>query len=423
MTKPAREHEPQAPSDPRWLMPAGVAVLLLGLAISVYSIARGEKSGIDFPVLYEMGRGIAFGIDVYSTFDAKYYKEQYDVSQFGMFYPPSTGVAILPLALLPYPAARLVFTVLTLFTVVFGVRELFRIRPGAVSQAGWYVAAAIVLASAAMRWGAILLQVAPLVLGLLCWFVGALHRDRPKLAVAIAVFSLCLKMTLALPFLGLLAVYRRFGAAFAAVGIWIGVNALGFLRLGPDSFRGYRDNIAILEDIAHISSPDPWRPIALPRLDWVSLVYGVTENLTLSRVLNLVFAAVFALWLLREWLRSPKTLDPRTTALFLPPLVCLGLCVVYHHQYDAVSFFAPAFVVWIFLERRITPAVVLSAPLLLMIVALPIGKAQALLEQWFGLFGVGLLKLSFPIACTLALIGGMLNLSSRALEPQKSRET
>jgi hypothetical protein len=286
---------------------------------------------------------------------------------------------------------------------VFGIRELFRIRPGAVPQSAWYFAAAIVLASAAMRWGAMLLQVAPLVFGLLCLFVSALHRERPKLAVAITMLVLCLKVTLALPFLGLLAVYRRFGAVFGAVVAWAGVNALGFWRLGPDSFAGYRKNVAMLEDISQISSPDPWRPVALPRLDWVSLAYGFTGNLTLSRVISLTLGMAFSLWLFREWRRNSNALSPTNTALFLPALVCLSSCAMYHHQYDAIMFFAPAFIVWICLERRITPAIVLCAPLLAMIVAL-------------GLFGVGLLKLSFPIAFTLALVGSMLNLSGRALE-------
>src|SRR5207247_3411839 len=115
-------------------------------------------------------------------------------------------------------------------------------------------------------------------------FVAALHRDRPRLAVAIATLVLFLKVTLALPFLGLLAVYRRFGVVFAAVGSWIIVNVLGFWRLGPQSFAGYRKNIAVLEDVSQISSPDLWRPVALPRLDWVSLGYGLSKNMTLSRV-------------------------------------------------------------------------------------------------------------------------------------------
>jgi hypothetical protein len=416
MTKAAQELDPVPPSEPRWRLFLGVTALLVGLTIWLLGVVRVDGGGLDFPVLYEMGRGVVNGTDVYSTFDARYYFDKYGVTQYGMFYPPSTGIAILPLALLPYPVAMWSFAVLTLLAIVFGVRELFRIRPGAVPQSAWYFATGLVLASAAMRWGAMLLQLAPLVFGLLCLFIAGLHRGRPKLAVGIAMLVLCFKVTLALPFVGLLAIYRRFGAAFAMAGAWIAINAVGFWRFGSASFAGYRKNIAILEDISQISSPDPWRPVALPRLDWMSLCYGITRDLTVARVLSLILAVTCGLWLLREWLRNSKQPTPTNTALFLPALVCLNSCAVYHHQYDAVMFFAPVFVAWICLERRITPALVLCLPLLVMIVALPIGKVQDLLQQWLGLFGVGLLKLSFPVAFTLALLGSMLNLSSHALD-------
>jgi hypothetical protein len=414
MTNAAQELDVPQVTEPRWMPLLGISALAIGLTICVLGIVRVGGGGLDFPVLYEMGRGIAFGNDVYSTYDTQYYLEKYSCTQYGMFYPPSTGVVLLPLSLLPYAAAKWSFTVLTLLAVVFGVRELFRIRPGATPPSAWYIAAAVVLASAAMRWGAMLLQVAPLIFGLLCLFIAALHRNRPKLAVAIAMLVICLKMTLALPFVGLLAVYRRFGAAVAIAGSWVCINALGFWRLGHGSFAGYRKNVAMLEDMSQISSPDPWRPVALPRLDWVSLSYGVTQNLTLSRVISLALTTFFALWLFREWRRNSKTLTLRNTALFLPALVCLNSSAVYHHQYDAIMFFAPVFVGWLCLERRVTPAIALCAPLVLMIVALPIGKVQGLLQQSLGLFGVGLLKLSFPVAFTLALIGSMVNFSSPA---------
>lgn len=416
MTKPAAEPEPMTVQQPQWQRWLGIFALIVGLTISVLSVVRVGGGGLDFPVLYETGRGIAFGTDVYTSFDAEYYRARYTVTQYGMFYPPSTGVAVLPLALLPYGVAKWSFTVLTLVVVIFGVRELFRLRPGAVGPSAWYIAAAVVLASAAMRWGAMLLQVAPLVFGLLCLFIAALHRARPRLAIGIAMFVLCLKVTLAPPFLGLLLVYRKFGAVFAMVTAWIGINAFGFWRFGPGSFAGYRSNVAVLEDINQISSPDPWRPVALPRLDWVSLGYGLTGNLPLSRILSAGLAVGFGLWIFREWLRGSPALTPRNTALFLPALVCLSSCGMYHHQYDAVMFFAPVFITWICLERRVTPALVLCAPLVLMILALPIGKVQDLLEHSLGLFGVGLLKLSFPVAFTLAMIGSTLHLSSHALD-------
>ena len=363
------------------------------------------RGGVDFPVVYVMGQGILNGTNVYLPEQTAAFIRDYGVDQYGMFYPPATGFAALPFALLPYVVAKWTFAVVITALIVVGIRELVRLaRPDAPPHL-WMIAAGIVLASSAMRWGMMLLQVAPLVLGLLCVFVSLLHRGKTRAAVAVAIVAMALKMTLAGPFLGLLALRRHFVAAATVVAAWVTLNVIGFWRMGSGAFAHYQRNIGELEQLGHISSPDPWRPIALPRLDWVSLFYGVTGDLTFARGAAVAVAAACLLWLAWFALRTPRPRDLRTTAVFLGAATCLGSLGVYHHQYDAILFFAPALLGVLLFDPKFRWGYVLVAPLVAMILVLPIGQAQAVLVSTLGLTGVGLLKLSFPVAFTLALLG------------------
>lgn len=389
-------------------------MLAAGLVVS----AAVVRDGVDFPVLYVMGEGVLRGVDVYVPGETAMFRERFNVSEFGMFYPPATGFALAPLALLPYSTAKWVWFLLIDAALVFGIRALVRTAAPSSKPHVWMSCAGIVLLSAAIRWGLMLLQAAPLVLGLLCLFVALLHGKRGAGVLAISVFVTSVKMTLALPFLGLLALHRRFGAVAASAGAWIALNALGFWRMGGGSFSGYRQNIAILEALDNISSPDPWRPIALPRLDWFYLIYGLSSNLRLARVLALAISAIVFLWLLREAMRDRSRPTLTRSALFLAPFVCFGSLCVYHHQYDACLFFAPALLACFLWPRRRAHfwVYVLFAPLLLEILFLPIGRVQSVLQSAWGLFGVGVLKLSFPVVVTLALVGSLLTLRLHDVE-------
>ena len=277
----------------------GVLVLLAGVLVS-YSVVGG---GVDFPVMYVMGKGWLEGTNVYLPEQTAAFRAQYGVDQYGMFYPPATGFTMLPLALLPYPVAKWTWFVIIELSLILGIRALVRLAAPRARDHVWMICAGIVLASSSLRWGLMLLQAAPFVLALLCFMVVALHTDRPRLALAVAILATAMKVTLGVPFLALLALHRRLRAVAVCLGSWAALNVLGFLRMGAGSLAEYRRNVAHLETIGHISSPDPWRPIALPRLDWVYLFYGVTGSLSVSRIASLATSALVFGLLLREGLR------------------------------------------------------------------------------------------------------------------------
>jgi hypothetical protein len=143
---------------------------LLGGAIAVSWLV--SRAGIDFPSLYLMGEGIARGIDIYDPGILDTVPGRFGAPRpFGLFYPPATGVLLAPLAFLPYEIAKTVWFLLIVGSVVVGARAAVRLaRPDAPRRL-WLICAAALLLGAATRWSMKLLQGAPLVLGLLCWFV------------------------------------------------------------------------------------------------------------------------------------------------------------------------------------------------------------------------------------------------------------
>ena len=421
----------ETPSSAKeWLLRAlGMVLLVLGVAVGLSRVhAGGIGAGVDFAVLHVMGVGIARGANVYQQNDPGASRESiagvaYPPGAMGVVvYPPVTGFAMLPLAVLPFSIAKIIWFVLINATVVLGIRALVRAAAPALGPHAWMIASGVVLLSAAIRWGMMLLQGAPLVLGLLCFFVAALHDKRPGYALAIAVFVTAFKMTLALPFLGLLLLHRRFAAVAISGGTWLMLNVLGFVRMGPGALAAYQRSAAVFEanDPSNINSPNPWTPVSLPRLDWVSLFYGVTANLSLARMASLACSIAVLLWLVREGFHTRLPLSLWDTTVFVAPLVCLGSLCVYHHQYDLCLFFAPLLLA-VFgsgILRQSAWALALIAPLVFMILLLPIGTAESVAESILGIRGVGLLKLTFPTALTLALAGSLVILRGRAGSPE-----
>ncbi len=399
------------PLPKRALLALSAILLLVGLAANSSTARNG---GVDFPSLYVMGRGIATGDNIYDPAATAIFRERYGVDRpMGMFYPPATGFTMLPFAVLPYSLGKLAWFLTMELVLVLGVRRMVRFAAPRAGSHVWMACAGVISISSALRWGLILLQGAPLVLGLLCWFVVALHDRQPRLTAALAILAVAVKMTLSLPFLGLLLLHRRFGALAASLATWVSLNALGFWRMGESSLRDYRASVAGLEAFGNINSPDPWNTRSSVRLDWTALFYGLTGHIGFSRLVTLALTGIVALWLLREGWRASKPSELRGTALFLAPLVCLGCLCVYHHHYDACLFFAPALLLALLLGVKHLPrwAVILSAPLLVMMLLLPIGVVQNLANILWGTRGIGLMKLSFPIALTAALLGSLIALS------------
>ncbi|MFT3925216.1 MAG: glycosyltransferase family 87 protein [Myxococcales bacterium] len=412
--------------DKAWRLLQGNKGRVLAAVVFVLAIAMNfwasKRQGSDFAPLHLAARGLAERAPIYEPAWLKtvFFDRYGMLAPSGVFYPPSTSVLMLPFGLSPYGLAEFAWFVTLVGAVILGVRAMLQLALPTAGRGAWVAAAAVILLSACIRWGITPLQGAPLVLGLLCLFLQAVERQRWLLAWSIATAVLAFKFTLALPFLGVLALHRRFASVALAVGVWVTLNVLGFAWLGgTTAFDLYRYNIGVVEALRDINTPDPWEPVSVPRLDWVYLLYGVGRNLALAKVLTALLSLMALIWVGVERLRLRRAPNLHETVAFLVPLVCLSLLSVYHHHYDAALFVAPlAMLVLLWradaedrgssVLTRNGAALWMLAPLAVMMALLPIGKSQSILASLLGRYGLPALNFSFPIATTLAFIAGLI---------------
>ena len=132
-------------------------------------------------------------------------------------------------------------------------------------------------------------------------------------------------------------------------------------------------------------------------------------------MLSLLLAGVTALWLLREGRRARDPGALSVTTVFVTPLVCLGSLAVYHHHYDLSLLLVPLLLTLFGAARVRRPlrALWAMAPLLFLILLAPVGKAQSIMLQRFGMTGLGWVRLMFPLAVSLTLMGSLTVLRRR----------
>jgi hypothetical protein len=325
----------------------------------------------------------------------------------GVFYTPSAGAVSLPLILLPFDLAKTALFLLSCAVLLAGGNMLLQLV-----FPRWHLGYRVLLLGALMsasatRWAFLYMQTAPLIFGLLCMFVVALHRRRFTLAFITSAVALCLKVTLGLPFLGLAIVQRRYALAAAIAAAWLVVNGLGFVRLGGvDAVRGYLLNMARFEQADQVNYPDFRVVSSMARLDWPYLLNALNPDIQRSALLGTLLSAASVGWLLWQSWRCRRFADDiRTTAAFLGPVVCLSLLSVYHHHYDAISLLAPAIV---YLsqpgthDRRLVALFVM--PTILFAGLHQVGNVEVLAEQLFGggalvkLLGVATVLVTFAVS-------------------------
>jgi hypothetical protein len=394
-----------------WLTPVGIGLLLIGV---IASFLASRRQGHDFACVYFTAVGLVEDLPIY---DFGWQKLAFPsrlgigVPQ-GMFYPPATGVGVLPLGLLPYPAAHVAWFVLLCGVLVLGIRALVLLARPDQGARQWPLVAGLVLLSAAVRWGMTPQQGAPLILGVLGLFALALYEGSFVVALLLAAFAVSFKTTLSLPFLGLLFLYRRYASAAFAVASMVLLNVLGFARLGGMStWKAYQTNVAGLEALHDINTPDPWDLASVPRLDWIYLFHGIIRNVPVARLAALACAGLVGLWLLWQAYKV-RTPTLASTGAFMLAFACLTNLSVYHHHYDVSLVIAPLLVLGLgVVDWRKPPLTVwLTLPLLAIMALLPVAMLQRLVVAHFGAVGRGLLNLSFPLTVTLTLIAALVTI-------------
>jgi hypothetical protein len=384
----------------------GLLLLCAGLVVNWRQL-RSE----DFGHVFVIGKSILERFDIYNATTAErlaaYWNyTNYDTIPHGIFYPPSSGVALLPLALLPYGIAKALFFILSAAVLFGGVYRLMQLYTPALQFGTRILILGAVFCSSGARWAFLDLQVAPLVFGLLGFFLWELDRQRSARAFAICTLVICLKFTLFPPFAAFALIRGRPLLVAAVVMAWVLTNVVGFgLIGGMDAVNGYRANMTVFEHPDQVNYPDFRAPTSMQRLDWPYLLNALTPNLARSRIIAMFLTALSTAWLLWEIYRVRRFAnEPGTTAAFFGPLICLSLLSVYHHHYDAIALLGA---VIIYLGRPAEPSdrpliLLFAAPIIFYVGFWPVQKSQTLVEAFLGEGNAAWLKLVGTLCVNLA---------------------
>lgn len=206
------------------VVPTALVGWLLGLLMAL-------SPEWDLSVYWTAGRNVLAGIDPYPPADARVLAGEHS-----FVYPAPTLALFVPLALLPFEAAAVVVTVLSVAAVAGALAAL------GVRDRRCYAAA---LFSPAVADAVGLGALSPfLLLGVaLLWR----YRDRPAAAAPLAAALLVSKLFL-WPLLVWLAVTRRTRTAFAALALAIGASAAAWAAIGFDGLLAYPRILAVLAD-------------------------------------------------------------------------------------------------------------------------------------------------------------------------------
>jgi hypothetical protein len=296
-------------------------------------------------------------------------------------------------------------------SILTGIQVLTRLALPESPQHVWMFLGAATLLTACIRWGITPLQGAPLIFGLLCGLLVAHQRARTGIQVAITLIATAFKFTLALPFVAVLVLKRRYCVVAATICVWILLNGVGFMRLGGmAAVRGYIANVETLESPSDLDTLDPWSLVSIPRVDWNYMFRGFKFNAIVARLLTVSLFAASLLWLAIETRRLAGELNLLELSIFVMSAVCLGTLAVYHHHYDMSPLLAPL-LGWLLGPRGSKDSkmgIALLVPLIVVMIVVPVATTQRFVLSYLGGRFWGVLNVVFPITLTAGFAGALL---------------
>ncbi len=227
-------------------------LLALALVFGGYNMSRallGPKQGEDFAQYYVAGRLIAQGKadQIYNTGEA--YQES--AASFGVrgvrlggdlrevmtyAYPPFAAVALFPLTLLPYDAARLLFFVLSLAATLLAIPILFANREGRRKRELILVGLAAVVVFFPNHYSLYMGQINSLLLLSSLLSLYFLRKDRPLLSGFFLALAATVKIFPLILLLAFLA-GRKYKALLATLVFTLLLGGLTALICGGEPWR------------------------------------------------------------------------------------------------------------------------------------------------------------------------------------------
>jgi hypothetical protein len=221
---------------------AGFALLFAYISYKVH-----PYDGSDFRWYWSLGRAIVEGINPFVMRDlnslTRYHPVPFDFAI--MPYPASTGVLLMPFALIKFSISAVLFKVLGTTVLVYGCVLIVKKTATNISTVSTCIPIVLLLLLwGPVRWAASNLQLITLISGLFAIFVSIRPDKTDTWRILIFILVLGLKFTSVIPFLLVFALQRKWRSAI--IGLIAGtVVVLGsFIRTGlPASLFDYLANL------------------------------------------------------------------------------------------------------------------------------------------------------------------------------------
>lgn len=326
-----------------------VGLVILGLC-SLYFVLAGfhkesqQLHSFDFKPIYAGGRCFLEHCNPYSEQEAQaaYLRAGGDPDtrafrDYNSDYPPSAFFLALPFAVLPWPAAKLLWLSLGVAVFILGAFLALDLC-GQQQSLPLSVLMGLLITSSTVL--VMLGQPAMLCIGGCCIAVWLLLRGRyPALAVVCFALSLAFKPHLCgLVWLYLLfcgPVMRKRAIQIAVLTVLLSLPGVIWASIMPEAQHWVHDlrvNIAGLTSNGHASDPGPRNPEVDKIASMQALVSLVRDD---PSFYNPVTWGVSGVMLL-GWLYAVIRMRPSRVrhALALATIVCISLIATYHRQYD-----------------------------------------------------------------------------------------
>jgi hypothetical protein len=332
------------PAIATWL----VAMALVGVGAAVFldrGVARGLRDSGDLLVPYLGARAWIAGASPYDTATLDGLRRQSGIGDTPNWrvtpplYPPASLVVLSPLALLPWPVARVVWLVTSIVVVAAALAVVWRkLGRGPLAEAACL--AGLVLLLAPLHTGLAKGNPAVVAAGLV-WLAVASGRHPGRWGPALAGMAVALKPQIGAPFLLLLAARWPRRATGLAIGGAAALLVVGMFRLeiaGTDWVAAWLDQTsrAFGPGGPNDASVENDLRYQLLNLQWLLAEWTGVRTARLDLATWVLAGAAF-LWLLgRRTSGAPR--DLLDTAAALSPVVLLAS---YHRTYDAVLLALP----------------------------------------------------------------------------------
>jgi hypothetical protein len=356
-------------------------LLVLFIAALIF-ISLGSRyafhSSIDFVPVYTGARCLLHGCNPYNSTQLE---QQYDQAggrademppwnQVIAVYPPSTFLALSPLALLRFPVARVLWFLLNSCLFMTSAGLILSMCP---RSHRWLATALVSLILAS---SGILLELGnPAIFAISLLIIGSYLFLRGRF-LPLGAFLLMLSLAVKPQMGGLIVLYllvrgihRRYAAAALAGALALLLSAGLILGMHPRSADWTSDlsaNISATVAVGGINDPRPANEISVcyMNLQTITSVFFADAR-EFNAAAYAVFLALFAVWIVSV-LRTKA--GPEMHSLSIAALAVLSLTPVYHRFYDTriLLITIPAALI-VYLKRRLLGAFIIALTVLAII--------------------------------------------------------